>query len=278
MVVALAAFAVGCRSKAGDACDRGTGACLDARTELACQGGRFVAAPCKGSRGCASDGATVTCDVSANAEGDVCSTEDEGKGSCSPDAKSQIACRSGAYRVIACRGPEGCKPTASGSTCDTSVAEEGDRCSAAGQACTPDRQRLLTCIGGRYVGKWTCRGAEGCRDTGDGNLTCDLSVALPGDACTAEGGACSTDRKQLLRCKGGAFVVDLPCRGPEGCKDEGGGNLKCDNSIAEPGDPCTSDGAGCSPDGKSLVVCKGGKFVVETRCRCVVTGDSVRCR
>src|SRR5215470_17821934 len=72
--------ALGCRSKPGDTCRAGTSTCMDRTTELACQAGRYIAAPCRGPEGCSEKASVVTCDVAANVTGDVCSTDDEGKG------------------------------------------------------------------------------------------------------------------------------------------------------------------------------------------------------
>jgi len=81
-ITAFSAAAPGCKSKPGDSCKMGTAVCADEHSELSCQDGKLIAAPCKGAKGCATNGSLVECDVSANADGDVCSTEDENKGAC----------------------------------------------------------------------------------------------------------------------------------------------------------------------------------------------------
>jgi hypothetical protein len=277
LLLASIAPVAGCKAKPGDSCQRGTVLCLDEHTELSCQGGRFIAAPCKGAKGCAARGEPIECDVSANLEGDVCSTEDENKGACAADGKSMISCRSGTYEVMPCRGPDACKATPTGATCDSSIAEEGDRCTGDGSACSIDGKRMLGCQGGRYAMKWHCRGADACKDTGKGELHCDYSVAEVGDACDSTGGACTSDRKQMLTCKDGKFVTQSFCRGAKGCKDEGD-HLSCDGSLAEVGDPCDPEDAACQVDGKAFLECKGGNYGVERACRCVVEGDSVLCK
>lgn len=273
----LSSAAPGCKSKPGDSCKTGTALCLDARTELACQDGKFIAAQCKGPKGCVDKGAMIECDVSANVEGDVCSTQDENKGTCGADGKSMVSCHSGKYEVMACRGPAGCKPEGKGSTCDNTLGEEGDRCVGAGNTCATDGKRMLSCEGGRFALKWRCGGPAGCKGTGNGELSCDSSVAEVGDACDTEGGACTADRKQLLRCEGGKFGVQSHCRGPEGCKDAGD-QLTCDSSLGEVGDPCDPDDAACQVDGKAFLGCKEGKLAVTRACRCAVVGDTVGCR
>jgi len=274
--VVLVALA-GCKTKPGDSCRPGTAECLDRATELACQTGKYIAAPCKGPDGCTQKASVITCDVSANAAGDVCSTDDEGKGACGADLKTQVICRAGKYEVHPCRGPAGCKPTASGSDCDLSLGEEGDPC-AAGEVCSVDRRTLLTCREGKFVPSARCRGPDGCKDLGNNQLVCDISLALEDDPCASAGGACSVDRKSLLRCKDGKFVLDSRCRGPEGCSNRDG-ELTCDMSTAEPGDPCES-GSACTSDAKSLLTCKDGRFIVTSSCPgkgCSVVGDSIRC-
>lgn len=280
LLLAIATFstaAPGCKAKPGDSCQMGTAACMDERTQLACQDGKLIATPCKGAKGCATRGSLVECDVSGNAEGDVCSTGDENKGACTADGESLVSCRDGKYQVMACRGPKGCRPSPTGWSCDSSAAEEGDRCSGEGSACAVDGKRMLSCQGGRYAMKWNCRGPAGCKDSGDGQLHCDFSIAEVGDACDSEGGACTADGKQLLRCEEGKFAAQSLCRGPKGCKDEGT-TLSCDSSLAEVGDPCDPDDGACAVDGKAFLECKEGKYAATQRCACVVEGGIVRCK
>src|SRR5262245_24237215 len=74
---------LGCRRKAGGSCSGDGAVCAGSATQLMCEGGRYVATACKGPNGCRSDATSVLCDTSGNADGDVCSTQMEGKGSCS---------------------------------------------------------------------------------------------------------------------------------------------------------------------------------------------------
>ena len=267
----------GCKPKPGDSCQKGTAACLDERTQLACQAGFYVAVPCKGVKGCYPAGNLSVCDVSGNAAGDACSTDDEGKGTCTADAKSALECSGGKYDVMPCKGPKGCQLDGGTWTCDTSVADEGDRCSGSGSACATDGKRLLGCVGGKFAPKWACRGPLGCRDTGGGQLSCDYSIAEIGDACGSEGAACTADRKQMLECKDGKFSLRSHCRGPEGCKDAGA-ELTCDQSLAEVGDPCDTGDAACRVDGRAFLECRDGKLAVIQGCRCIVDGATVGCR
>jgi hypothetical protein len=70
-----------------------------------------------------------------------------------------------------------------------------------GYDCTPDRRALTRCQGGRAVVVSTCRGPRGC--TIGQAVDCDHSTAMVGDPCEGPKEiACSSDRKQLLRCNG----------------------------------------------------------------------------
>jgi len=278
VLTALTALgAAGCKPKPGDRCQKGTTACLDEHTQLACQDGAYIAVPCKGVKGCYPSGNLNVCDVSGNASGDACSTDDEGVGACTARAKSALVCRGGKYEALPCRGPKGCQLAGGSWTCDASVGQEGDSCPGAGSACSVDKKSLLECAGGKFHLKWPCRGPDGCKDAGGGQLFCDFSVAELGDACGSEGAACSVDKKQMLQCKDGKFVLRSHCRGPEGCKDAGE-RLTCDQSLAEVGDPCDQGDAACRADGKAFLECREGKLAVTQNCRCTSDGSTVACR
>ena len=224
-VVLVAMLVAGCcRARQGDPCSRGQAACADEHDELACEEGRFVRAPCRGPRGCKFDRGVVTCDVSANAAGDVCSKDDDGKASCTATAKERVECAEGKYRVLPCRGAGACKHEDGGVACDTSIAEPGDACDApppgrGNHACSVDGKNLLACRNGEFVVEQGCRGPDACAVRG-GVPVCDVSIADPGDACgsAVEGKhACSVDKKSLLVCKDGKFVEEQPCNGANGC-------------------------------------------------------------
>jgi hypothetical protein len=144
---------------------------VDPKTELACQHGTFVAAPCKGSSGCTQDANHLYCDFTGNATGDPCSTDDEGNAKCIGVDK-RITCRSGKYFVDSCLGDEGCK--AAGSIrCDQSKGEDGAPCTGKTNACTTDGKRVLECRDGRFVTTATCPGEGGC-SIFDHKVDCDL--------------------------------------------------------------------------------------------------------
>jgi hypothetical protein len=221
-----------CKPKPGDACDKGKAACLDDKTELACQAGRYVAAPCKGPRGCAMVNKAIQCDITGNVAGDPCSTDDEGNGACASGAKTQIVCRGGRYALDTCRGPAGCKPVPEGSECDKTIAAVGEPCGklAVGtDACSVDGKSILTCVGGAFALAHPCRGPGGC-SLKESHAVCDRSVVDPGESCaelTVGRHACSTDGKSALTCRDGRFALDRACKGPKGCR-VAGDQIECD--------------------------------------------------
>jgi hypothetical protein len=156
----------------GDDCKPQEIRCLDPKTELACQKGKFIAAPCKGPLGCREEGKHLVCDFTGNAEGDVCSTEEDGNAKCIGEDR-RITCRGGKYTIDHCRGPEGCRSTGTLLRCDQSKAEEGDPCRSQTNACSLDGKRVLSCADGRFHVAAQCPGEGGCSITGR-EVSCDL--------------------------------------------------------------------------------------------------------
>lgn len=156
----------------GDPCKKTDILCLDPRTELACQRGVFVAAPCKGPLGCREDGKHLQCDFSGNQDGDPCSTDDEGNARCTADGR-RITCTGGHYEIDTCRGDEGCRSTGSELRCDRSKAEEGDGCKGTTNACSLDGKRVLACSQGKFRTSAPCPGEGGCAFA-DHEIHCDL--------------------------------------------------------------------------------------------------------
>jgi hypothetical protein len=73
------------------------------------------------------------------------------------------------------------------------------------------------------------------------------------------------------------------CRGPEGCASNNG-QLECDMSVAALKDPCGKKMEGataCNVDGSGTVICKGGLFVLDEKCkagtRCSSKAGSIEC-
>lgn len=202
-------------------------------------------------------------------------------GSC-VDRDESLFCLDGRLTRIRCDGPRGCTERSAQLFCDQSVAVVGARCAQeAGAACTPDGASLLTCTGGRYARSGVCRGPGGCRQEG-GQVLCDVSRAEVGDACaTEETAACTMRGDAWLRCRGGHFELRSPCRGGEGCHVEGA-RVRCDQSLAEPGDACTDeDTAACTTDRGAMVRCRNGVQEGPVPCRgrrgCRVEGTQVLC-
>lgn len=94
---------------AGDACSSdGRGACTpDGAAMVMCTGNRFGnARPCRGARGCYTEGAQVFCDHSLGRAGEPCSPE--GTFACEASGQGSLECRGGAFRAAEpC--PRGCQ-------------------------------------------------------------------------------------------------------------------------------------------------------------------------
>ena len=154
----------------------------------------------------------------------------------------------------------------------------------AGARCTMDTKEL--CITGAQAlachdGKWeemTCRGPSGCSKNG-GEDTCDQSVADDKEVCNlASDYVCTPDKKGMLECRKNRWTFVQRCAGDRRCTQEQK-KIICDNSIANLGDDCreADDYACAAPDHKSALVCRGGKFVIASKCNgkdaCRVVGD-----
>lgn len=171
---AVVAAAAGCHHESGpgDECKPTDIRCVDPKTELACQSGVFISAPCKGPLGCREDGKRLVCDFSGNATGDPCSTDEEGNARCTADGQ-RVTCHEGKYFVDFCRGPEGCKSTGTSLKCDQSKSQDGDPCTGQSNACSPDGKRVVTCRNGHFVTTAVCEGESGCTVTSS-EVNCDL--------------------------------------------------------------------------------------------------------
>jgi hypothetical protein len=214
----------GCKPGVGSSCEKGEARCIDGQRALVCQGEKFIETPCRGKKGCRLEAERTACDVSANQEGDACSTDEEGSAVCS-DPSTLLACRKGTYVRTPCRGKGGCVEEVGRSLCDATVAESGEPCAVDGKkACSTDGKQVLACAAGTMTSLYDCRGGRGCSVT-SGKIDCDLSIARVGDACdkTSEGTyACSEDSKAITRCAGGRFVADDTCKRGTKCLSEPG--------------------------------------------------------
>jgi hypothetical protein len=83
-----------------------------------------------------------------------------------------------------------------------------------------------------------------------------------GNPCaTKDALACATDGFEELSCSGSVWHVLQTCRGPGGCKAEGG-SVKCDPGVSRAGDACVV--ASAVPrclDTRSVLQCENGRWV-----------------
>ena len=287
---------VACKRKPapGGDCAKQRDVCLDASTALACVGGAWASMPCRGSRGCfaAVDG-TNACDHSVAQEGEICPGSTEDEAGCSMNKRAFLRCRGGKFVVVStCKGERACSTTSTPSargetrsvttTCDNDLADVGDPCDTPDNpACTPDRKSYVECDGAAFRFQSACRGAGGCASDGK-TVSCDTSLAEPGDACDeGSGAACNTNGTAMLVCRERTIVLAYGCKGSGGCRVDGA-RISCDDSAAEPGDVCGREGKGaCSGDKRFLLGCKDGRYVKTHLCStdpCHVEGDQVLCK
>ncbi|MCC6214955.1 MAG: hypothetical protein IT376_08810 [Polyangiaceae bacterium] len=233
VIAVVGLLVAACKPGAGSSCDRGDGRCLDAQRMLKCQGGRLVEMPCKGKGGCALGPKGPDCDLSGNADGDPCSTDDEGIAACADD-KTLVACRSGKFVRAACKGPDGCVQQGANAVCDATRADVGDACKdPSHKACAADGSAFLACSEGKLARVFDCRGKNGCKATGS-KLDCDMTVARIDDPCPKEmegRPACSDDGAHILECQRGVFAIETPCTGGKRCSADGAA-IRCDQPSA----------------------------------------------
>jgi hypothetical protein len=155
----------------------------------------------------------------------------------------------------------------------------GGKCSVAEKEICQEKSTALAC----HDGKWEemkCKGPAGCVK---GNPdSCDQSAADDGDVCNLKDDVvCTTDKKAMLRCEGYKWTVAQKCGGANACAVQAK-VVKCDNSLADLGDKCTTDNDyACTSDHKGSLVCRGKKFESAGACRgpkgCRVNGDKIEC-
>ena len=104
-------------------------------------------------------------------------------------------------------------------------------------------------------------------------IFCDHTTGDKDDVCSRDGQiACASDKAAILKCGGNAMHVVDSCRGPKACtfeehpeKEEI--DFSCDDSVAQEGDTCASEGLyACSVDKKAIHICKGSQFVSFKAC------------
>jgi hypothetical protein len=197
-----------------------------------------------------------------------------------------VACNSGTWVELPCRGVHGCGRRGESDDCDDTIALDGDACPRnppIDYACTADRGEALLCKEGRF-GLWrACRGPDKCEVVDGRNLRCDTRAGEPGDPCGQRGTySCTPDHSAMLLCDGTALAFASSCRGPKGCATAPGeGQVECDDSVAIEGDPCDRPKRiACSVDRKSELVCARSKYEKRRDCRrseCRLDGNELFC-
>jgi hypothetical protein len=209
----------------GDSCKGDVGVCLDPKTMLSCEDGKYVPDPCRGPAGCKDNRERIDCDQSVAETGDRCF----GPGAtCSVDGRRMLDCKDDVLvERRNCRGPYHCTTKDEIVTCDTSVARLGDSCAGEGTAaCTEDHKSMLLCHDEKLELGRICRGSTPCTSE-HGTVDCDLWLAEEGDSCSGDTGACTLDLKTYLECKDGKFVLTARC---SACGLEGE-NVACSDPV-----------------------------------------------
>lgn len=210
----------------------------------------------------------------------------ETKELCVEDKKA-LACHDGKWEEMSCKGPDGCSKASGEHACDQSVAEDKDVCNLVDDyVCTSDKKGMLQCTKNKWTLVQSCLGERSCVMEKK-KVTCDNSVANPGDACREEEDyACTVDKKAALACRGGKFTQASLCKGPKGCRvtgsKEAGFKVECDDSVANQGDACEKEEHfSCSADERAILKCRSKKFEIEEKCKskekCQIKGGQVGC-
>jgi hypothetical protein len=191
------------------------------------------------------------------------------------------------YAALGCHGPAGCTGTGTSAACDASLALPGEGCETEGNiACSVDKKAQLDCKNHTWVVGATCKGAKGC-EFKDEELFCDHTLADDKDPCHRDGQiACTNDRALIMKCQDHVFTPIDACRGPKSCTfqehpERDLVEFDCDDSFANEGDPCNSEGFfACAVDKKSINTCRSKKFSVVKTCPgpkgCTVDADGQR--
>lgn len=149
----------------------------------------------------------------ADKAGDTCSV---GKHVCA-DAKTLLACNTGRYVAVSCKGPDGCFSAGPdvGAVCDFSQNEPGGPCADTDRdrgRCAGKTKGMLKCRNGKLVAE-PCRGPAGCVDTEVG-ARCDQDYAMEGDYCGPaqdNNHACEAGGTRMLVCKAGKYIEKSRC-------------------------------------------------------------------
>src|SRR5262245_58571210 len=143
--------------------------------------------------------------------GDDCSI---GKHVCL-DRTTLLACNTGRYVAVPCKGPGGCVDPGSNPICDFSHNEGGGECPWGYESkthCTADGKSQIGCVKGKWLIE-PCRGTGNCAEVDQG-AACNRTIAEEGDPCSAKWDhsyACDTEGVNQLMCNGEKFVVAEKC-------------------------------------------------------------------
>jgi hypothetical protein len=111
---------------------------------------------------------------------------------------------------------------------------------------------------------------------------CKALKPQAGQPCVSNGKLQCVDPSTALLCQN-SKLVNLPCRGPRGCRGMGTSST-CDDDLSLEGDACQqtlNDNYSCSVDHTKELLCKSGVFTTVRTCKgpkkCTVTGDMINC-
>lgn len=146
----------------------------------------------------------------------------------------------------------------------------GKSCDAKDQPTCFDPSTLLVCAEGKWVAT-PCLGPKACQSN-EQDYACDATFSNIGDNCEREKSyACSLDKKDQLRCKGGKWVSVAQCTKDPGCSPNAFLN-GCPGAVSKEGDECDpgkdpkKKSYTCSVDKKSALVCKDAKWTAIEQC------------
>ncbi len=104
----------------------------------------------------------------------------------------------------------------------------------------------------------------------------------PGGPCVTNNKYMCNDPSSAMLCQNGKYV-NMPCRGPRGCRGMGASSM-CDDDLAAEGDVCLqtlNENWSCTTDHNKELICKDGKFAVARTCkgpkRCSISAEVVSC-
>src|SRR5579872_968736 len=115
----------------------------------------------------------------------------------------------------------------------------GESCKTENQEVCADDREALVCVDAKWE-KLTCRGAAGCKSSGN-DVACANDTFADGEPCDPAQNdyECGPDRVSVMKCKGKHWKLAGKCPGPKGCVSQKQ-KVTCDDSIADVGMPCAT--------------------------------------